>query len=98
MKKIISALCLFISTYSFSQKTILFDDGWRFHRGDTVNAEATNFNDASWRHVDLPHDWSIENLPGTNSPFNADAINGVGMGFTTGGTGWYRKRFTPPSN
>jgi len=33
-----------------------------------------------WRKLDLPHDWSIEDLPGTNSPFNPDVINGVSIG------------------
>ncbi len=47
--------------------------------------------------IDLPHDWSIEDLPGTNSPFNINAISQVNGGFTTGGTGWYRKSFTVPA-
>lgn len=79
--------------YSFPQKTILFDDNWKFHRGDTVNAEQINFDDNNWRNIDLPHDWSIEDLPGANSPFNPDVVNGVSIGFTTGGIGWYRKTF-----
>jgi beta-galactosidase len=51
-----------------------------------------------WRKIDMPHDWSIEDLPGTNSPFNINAISQVSGGFTTGGTGWYRKSFTIPEN
>jgi beta-galactosidase len=47
--------------------------------------------------LDLPHDWSIEDLPGTRSPFSPTAISQVNGGFTTGGTGWYRKRFTLPA-
>ncbi|AMJ64099.1 sugar-binding domain-containing protein [Hymenobacter sp. PAMC 26628] len=47
--------------------------------------------------MDLPHDWSIEDLPGTASPFQADAISQVSSGFTTGGTGWYRKTFAVPA-
>lgn len=98
MKKIfISIFCFILSFHCFSQKTILFDDDWRFHRGDVTDAEQINFNDNAWRKIDLPHDWSIEDLPGTNSLFNPDVINGVGVGFTTGGTGWYRKVFMLPS-
>jgi len=41
----------------------LFDDGWRFHRGDAAGAEQPAFDDAKWRTLDLPHDWSIEDLP-----------------------------------
>ncbi|MCX6255055.1 MAG: DUF4982 domain-containing protein [Bacteroidia bacterium] len=74
----------------------LFDFGWRFHSGGALGAEGTSFDDSQWRMVDLPHDWSIEDLPGTNSPFNIDAISQVNGGFTTGGTGWYRKTFTIP--
>ncbi len=76
---------------------MLFDADWRFHRGDVQGAEQPGFNDAQWRTVDLPHDWSIENLPGTTSPFTPDAVNGVSVGFTVGGTGWYRKTFTVPA-
>ncbi len=41
----------------------LFDDDWRFRLGDTVGAERPEFSDAGWRVLDLPHDWSVENLP-----------------------------------
>lgn len=74
----------------------LFDFGWRFHLGGALGAEGPSFNDSQWRMVDLPHDWSIEDLPGTTSPFNIEAISQVNGGFTTGGTGWYRKTFTVP--
>ena len=40
-----------------------FDEGWRFLRGDAPGAEAPGFNDSSWRVLDLPHDWSVEDLP-----------------------------------
>ena len=71
-----------------------FDDNWTFHLGAAQGAEQNNFDDSKWRKIDLPHDWSIEDLKGTQSPFNPDAISQVSGGFTTGGTGWYRKTFT----
>lgn len=77
-------------------QTTLFDAGWRFHRGGWQRAEAPETNDSSWRQVDLPHDWSIEDIPGTGSPFAHDAISQVSGGYTVGGTGWYRKSFTIP--
>src|SRR6185312_7904212 len=89
-------ICFLFSFQCFSQRKVLIDEGWRFHRGDITNAEQANFKDNSWRNIDLPHDWSIEDLPGTQSPFSPDAINGVSVGFTTGGIGWYRKTFTLP--
>jgi beta-galactosidase len=50
-----------------------FDDGWRFLRGDAPGAELPDFDDTSWRTLDLPHDFSVEDLP----PRAADA-NGEG--------------------
>src|SRR5438067_6732494 len=78
--------------------TILFDDNWRFYRGGVERGEYPTFDDSHWRMVDLPHDWSIEDLPGTNSPFDPDAINQVSGGFTVGGSGWYRKTFAVPAS
>ncbi len=77
--------------------TNLFDFGWRFNRGGVQGAENPAFKDSLWRKIDLPHDWSIEDLPGTNSPFNPGAISQVSGGFTTAGTGWYRKYFVIPA-
>jgi len=44
-----------------------FDEGWRFARGDVSGGEAPGFDDSSWRLLDLPHDWGIEDLPGPAS-------------------------------
>jgi beta-galactosidase len=73
---------------------INFDEGWRFYKGGLYGGEQLTLNDSRWRKIDLPHDWSIEDVHGTNSPFNATAIGQVGGGFTTQGTAWYRKTFT----
>lgn len=70
-----------------------FDEGWRFFRGGMQGAEQPAFNDSAWRKVDLPHDYSIEDRPGTHSPFDPAAISQISGGFTTGGTAWYRKTF-----
>lgn len=70
-----------------------FDENWLFHRGDIKDGEVVTLDDSQWRQVNLPHDWSIEDIPGTDSPFSADAITEVSGGFTVGGTGWYRKHF-----
>ena len=75
-----------------------FDRGWRFLRGEG-SFEAAAFDDSGWRPVDLPHDWSVEDLPGPATatrfgPFDKAAVGGTGTGFTVGGEGWYRKRFS----
>jgi beta-galactosidase len=88
--------CVFCVITARAQRVQLFDDNWLFWRGAAQGAEDTLFNDADWRKVSLPHDWSIEDLPGTTSPFSKGAISQVSGGFTTGGSGWYRKRFTLP--
>ncbi len=41
----------------------LFDEGWRFLRGDAPGAERPEFDDTAWRSLDLPHDFSVEDLP-----------------------------------
>src|SRR4051812_588838 len=46
------------------ERLMAFNDNWRFHRGDAQGAEASDFNDASWRLLHVPHDWSIEDVPG----------------------------------
>jgi beta-galactosidase len=44
-------------------RLIQFTDDWRFYRGDASGAEAPTFDDSGWRTLDVPHDWSIEDLP-----------------------------------
>ncbi|HXK09706.1 MAG TPA: glycoside hydrolase family 2 TIM barrel-domain containing protein [Vicinamibacteria bacterium] len=84
-------------------RDVSFDDGWRFHLGDAPGADQAAFDDSSWRTVDLPHDWSIENLPSPDGvkrsgPFDRELSAGkVATGWVVGGTGWYRKRFRLPA-
>ena len=75
-----------------------FDNGWRFQRGAVQGGEASLLADGDWRQVDLPHDWSVEDLPGLQTaeqigPFTKSAIGKTATGFTEGGEGWYRKHF-----
>jgi beta-galactosidase len=69
-----------------------FDAHWRFHLGDVPEAKEASFDDASWRLLNLPHDWSIEGA------FSKDNPAGVGGGALPGGVGWYRKEFTIPES
>lgn len=75
------------NTSSPNREKELFTDEWRFHLGDVANAQQTNFNDSSWRVLDVPHDWSIEGEFSEEHPAN------VGGGALPGGIGWYRKNF-----
>ena len=72
-----------------SERSTLFNDGWKFSLSDPSGAESTSFNDGSWDAVTLPHDFSISQ--------NFTTSGEAESGFLPGGTGWYRKSFTVPS-
>ncbi len=74
-----------------SRETISLDVGWRFQLGDEPAAKARGFDDAGWRVLDLPHDWSIEGH--LNPPPDGEKDGG----FFTHGIGWYRKAFNLPA-
>ena len=44
-----------------------FNLDWKFLRESARGAEIPDFDDTGWRIVDLPHDWSIEDLPGPDT-------------------------------
>ena len=102
MKIILILLAAIVGTGNFAQaggftdngRDQNFDAGWLFNRGEVTNAESSQFNDTDWRRLDLPHDWSIERVPGTPSLFDEKLKNSSGC--LPGGIGWYRKIFTLP--
>jgi beta-galactosidase len=76
-----------------------FNDDWKFVRSDIPGAGNYDFDDSGWRVVDLPHDWSIEDVPPKEGvrqvgPFSEESAGGISTGHVIGGTGWYRKSFT----
>ena len=108
MKKSLLIFSLFFATGIFAQTknsraitfthTIAFDNNWLFKKDSVSGAEQPQFNDAKWRVLDLPHDWSIEDLSNQKQdtivgPFDRNSIGQSATGFTVGGTGWYRKKF-----
>jgi len=77
--------------------------GWKFHAGDTDGAAIT-LDDTSWRTVDLPHDFQIEQswvAPAADEKAdNTDVAANINSrlssrGFKEMGKGWYRYHFTP---
>lgn len=76
-----------------------FDNGWSFKKDDISSGpEKTNFDVSSWRKVDLPHDWSTEDLPNQTrdsimGPFIKSSPSGTFDGFASGGNAWYRNTF-----
>jgi beta-galactosidase len=85
-------LAFFLSFSLMAGQTTNFDAGWRFTLGDQPGAEQPTYDDAGWRSLNLPHDWSIE------GDYNLSNPTGRGGGYLPAGIGWYRKTFvTAPS-
>ena len=106
MRKLIVSFLLFSYMFCFGQKTnsidlkrnIPFDANWLFIKDSLSDAEYPEFDDSKWKRVELPHDWSINDLPNPipdsiSGPFFKGNIGNFATGFTVGGTGWYRKKF-----
>lgn len=68
-----------------------FNAQWRFALLDDSLASTPDYDDAAWRELRLPHDWSIE------GEFNEKNPATVGGGALPGGLGWYRKTFHLPA-
>ena len=58
--------------------------------GAAAGAAGLKFDDSSWRTVDLPHDFVVE------EPFDPTA--NVGQGYHTKGVAWYRRTFELPQS
>ena len=53
--------------------------------GSSSGAASPEYDDSSWKHVNLPHDWAVE------QPFDKDA--NISQGYRQRGIGWYRRHF-----
>ena len=78
--------------------------GWKFHAGDIVGAESSDYDDSGWNIINIPHDFQISQpwiAPDANEKsYNSDAASNVksrlsSRGFKEMGIGWYRKSITP---
>jgi len=58
-------------------------------------AAAFNFDDRSWRKLDLPHDWAVEQRFDSKASFS-HGFKAIGRNFPEKSVGWYRKSFTIP--
>jgi beta-galactosidase len=82
--------CLFSCTQESKQsprERLSFNADWRFSLSDDSTAAQPAYDDASWRLLNVPHDWAIE------GDFAEDNPSGPGGGALPGGIGWYRKTF-----
>ncbi len=69
-----------------------FNLNWKFHLGEVPGFMTPNFDDQSWRTLELPHDWAIEGV------FDEANPAGESGGFFKNGIGCYRKSFQLPES
>jgi len=65
---------------------------WLFHLGEVPGFYVPEFDDAGWRVLDIPHDWSVE------GPFAKENPGGASGGYLPEGIGCYRKHFILPES
>ena len=58
--------------------------------GDGVAYVQPGFDDSSWQHINLPHDWAIA------GPFTRSGSGSMGR-LPSAGVGWYRKKLSIPA-
>ena len=103
-----AGLNLFAAGTNSPRERLLLDFGWKFHLGNDWGigqnlAKAGTgtgpanvwFGDASWRTVDLPHDWAVE-LPFDKTADGAHGFKALGRGFPSNSVAWYRRTFELP--
>ena len=64
--------------------------------GYADGAAAPEFDDRSWRPLDLPHDWAVEQGFAPHAS-HSHGYKTVGPGFPENSVGWYRKNFSLPA-
>lgn len=91
--------CSVNPSQDISERDRLFNSEWKFIRDSLTGAEQPDYDDSGWMMVDLPHDYSIMDLPGEDGPDQVGPFskmspgNGNSNGQVMGGTAWYRKSF-----
>ncbi|MEO7932611.1 MAG: beta-galactosidase GalA [Chthoniobacterales bacterium] len=98
-----------LSAAESPRERLSLDANWKFHLGDdwpkalrldkaganAGPASEKHFSDATWRTVNLPHDWAIE-LPFDKSADKNHGYKALGPGFEANSIGWYRRTFELP--
>lgn len=95
------------SLHAQVRKEYLLDKGWTFSKGDFPDAINAGFDDKSWEHVTLPHDWAIKGPFGSDNDLQkvkieqnfekeASTKSGRTGGLPYIGTGWYRLKLKKP--
>ena len=87
----VSLFAFFSGVPVLARTVISLDAGWRFFQGAAEGAEVPGFDDATWRKLDIPHDWSIEGR------FDKNAATGGAGGWLPSGVAWYRREIPLPA-
>ena len=98
MKHLFSLVFITLATFSLAQnKENAFNSNWLFFKDQSDSLTLNELVESKFRSVNLPHDWSIEDLPNPSEtvvgPFTKKSIGKKSTGFTVGGTAWYLKKF-----
>ena len=60
-------------------------------------AAAPGFDDRTWRKLNLPHDWAVEQGFSPKASFS-HGYKAIGRNFPDASVGWYRKKFVIPTS
>ena len=95
-----AGLNLFAAPAASPRERLLLDANWKFHLGNDWGiaqnlAKAGSgsgpagiwFSDASWRTVNLPHDWAVE-LPFDKTADSSHGFKALGHGFPSNSVAW----------
>ena len=109
LKNLLSVTLLLATTAASAQnrREYLLDSDWKFSKGDVPNAAKSDFADAKWQTVRVPHDWAIAGpFSGSNdlqvvkieqnNEQAATRKSGRTGGLPFIGTGWYRRKLAVP--
>ncbi len=101
MRQLFLITALLFCTSLLARDVIPFNSEWRFARFGSMpdgsikeepkDIDDIDFDDSTWRLLNLPHDWAIE------GPFRDDLANQTGK-LPWAGIGWYRKTFQSPKS
>ena len=65
---------VYVNSYDGKERSVSFNDHWRFYLGELNGAEAVSYNDSSWDDVTLPHDYSIDQGFSTAAPAEQERV------------------------
>ncbi len=97
-----------LSAAAVPRERLSLDRGWKFHLGDewptalrldkagvSSGPAAPDFDAASWREVQLPHDWAVE-LPFDPTADRNHGFKALGAQYPGNSIAWYRRTFDLP--